>query len=36
MNHITKLVHWQFRKFTKTKGAFPNEDSLLKLLYTGI
>jgi putative transposase len=23
----------QFRKLTKTKGGFPNEDSLLKLLY---
>ncbi|WP_169740855.1 transposase, partial [Stenoxybacter acetivorans] len=29
-------VHRQFRKLTKTKGAFPNEDSLLKLLYVGI
>ncbi len=26
-------VHRQFRKPTKTKGAFPNENSLLKLLY---
>ena len=26
-------VHRQFRKLTKTKGAFPNETSLLKLLY---
>ncbi|MCG8638294.1 MAG: IS256 family transposase, partial [Desulfobacterales bacterium] len=26
----------QFRKLTKTKGAFPNQDSLLKLLYMGI
>ncbi|CFQ21163.1 TPA: IS256 family transposase [Yersinia enterocolitica] len=26
-------VHRQFRKLTKTKGAFPNENSLLKLLY---
>jgi hypothetical protein len=25
-----------FRKLTKTKGAFPNENSLLKLLYLGI
>ena len=24
------------RKLTKTKGAFPNENSLLKLLYMGI
>ena len=29
-------VHRQFRKLTKTKGAFPNENSLLKLLYMGI
>lgn len=29
-------VHRQFRKLTKTKGAFPNQDSLLKLLYMGI
>ena len=29
-------VHRQFRKVTKTKGAFPNENSLLKLLYLGI
>jgi putative transposase len=25
-------VHRQFRKLIKTKGAFPNENSLLKLL----
>ncbi len=29
-------MHRQFRKLTKTKGAFPNENSLLKLLYVGI
>jgi transposase-like protein len=29
-------VHRQFRKLTKTKGAFPNENSLMKLLYLGI
>ncbi|MCF3895524.1 transposase, partial [Salmonella enterica subsp. enterica serovar Weltevreden] len=28
-------VHRQIRKLTKTKGAFPNENSLLKLLYLG-
>lgn len=28
--------HRQFRKLTKTKGAFPNENSLLKILYAGI
>ncbi len=26
-------VHRQFRKLTKTKGAFPNENGLLKQLY---
>ncbi|UFH58176.1 IS256 family transposase [Sulfurovum mangrovi] len=34
--NIIELVHRQFRKLTKTKGAFPNENSLLKLLYVGI
>ncbi|ERT13537.1 IS256 family transposase [Photorhabdus temperata] len=29
-------VHRQFRKLTKTKGAFPNENSLMKLLYLGL
>lgn len=31
-----EAVHRQFRKLTKTKGAFPNQNSLLKLLYLGI
>ncbi len=31
-----KAVHRQFRKLTKTRGPFPNENSLLKLLYAGI
>ncbi len=31
-----EAVHRQFRKMTKTKGAFPNENSLMKLLYAGI
>ena len=31
-----EAVHRQFRKLTKTKGGFPNNDSLLKLLYLGI
>ena len=31
-----ETVHRQFRNLTKTKGAFPNENSLLKLLYMGI
>ena len=28
-----EAVHRQFQKLTKTKSGFPNEDSLLKLLY---
>ncbi len=31
-----EAVHRQFRKLTKTKGGFPNDDSLLKLLYLGV
>ena len=31
-----EAVHRQFRKLTKTKGGFPNDQSLLKLLYLGI
>jgi len=34
--NIIESVHKQFRKLTKTKGAFPNENSLMKLLYLGI
>ena len=34
--NIIESVHRQFRKLTKTKGAFPNENSLLKLLYMGM
>lgn len=34
--NIIESVHSQFRKLTKTKRVFPNEDSLLKLLYIGI
>ena len=30
------MAHRQFRKLTGTKGGFPNEDSLLKLLYPGV
>lgn len=33
--NAVEAVHRQFRKLTKTKGAFPNEDSLMKLLYIG-
>lgn len=32
--NAVEAVHRQFSKLTKTKGAFPNETSLLKLLYT--
>ena len=31
-----EAVHRQFRKLTKTKSGFPNNDSLLKLLFMGI
>lgn len=34
--NAVEAVHRQFRKLTKTKGGFPNESSLLKLLYAGI
>lgn len=34
--NIIESVHRQFRKLTKTKGAFPNDNSLLKLLYLGV
>ena len=34
--NIIESIHSQFRRLTKTKGAFPNEDGLLKLLYIGI
>ncbi len=34
--NIIESVHRQFRTLTKTKGAFPNDNSLLKLLYAGI
>ena len=31
-----EAVQRQLRKLTKTKGGFPNDNSLLKLLYLGI
>jgi len=34
--NTVEAVHRQFRKLTKTKGAFSNQNSLLKLLYAGI
>lgn len=34
--YAVEAVHRQFRKLTKTKGGFANENSLLKLLYAGI
>ncbi len=33
MNLGYHITH-QFRTLTKTKGAFPNDNSLLKLLYS--
>lgn len=34
--NIIESVHRQFRKLTKIKGTFSNENRLLKLLYMGI
>lgn len=34
--NIIESVHRQFRNLTKTKGGFPNDNSLLKLLFMGI
>ena len=34
--NIIESVHRQFRTLTKTKGAFANDNSLLKLLFVGI
>lgn len=34
--NANEAVHRQFRKLTKTKGGFPNENSLLKLLCAGL
>jgi len=34
--NIIESVHRQFRVLTKTKGAFPTDNSLLKLLFAGI
>ena len=34
--NAVEAIYRQFRKLTKSKGAFPNENSLLKLLYAGI
>ena len=34
--NIIESVYRQFRTLTKTKGAFPNDNSLLKLLFMGI
>ena len=31
-----EAIHRQFRKLTKIKGGFLNDNSLLKLLYLGI
>jgi len=34
--NAVEAVHRKFRKLTKTKGGFTNENSLLKLLYAGM
>ena len=34
--NAVEAVHRQFRRLTKTKGGFANENSLLKLLYAGM
>jgi len=34
--NIIESVHRQFRTLTKTKGGFPNDNSLFKLLFMGI
>ncbi len=34
--NIIEGLHRQFRKLTKTKGAFTSDNALLKLLYLGI
>lgn len=34
--NVIESVHRQFRKLTNTKGAFPNDINLLKLLFMGI
>ena len=34
--NIIKFVHRQFRSLTKNKGSFPNDNSLLQLLFIGI
>lgn len=34
--NVIESVHRQFRNLTKTKGGFPNDNILLKLLFMGI
>lgn len=36
LHHQSHRSYASSRKLTKAKGAFPNENSLLKLLYVGI
>lgn len=31
--NVIESLNSQFRKFTKTKLIFPNDDSLMKMLY---
>lgn len=33
---IIESIHREFRTLAKTKGTFPNDNSLLKQLYMGI
>ena len=33
--NVIESVHRQFRNLTKTKGGFPNDNRLLKLLFMG-
>ena len=33
MNEIIEGLNWQFRKITKNKPSFTNDDSLRKILY---
>src|SRR5690606_6023201 len=34
--NAVELLHRQFRKVTKNRAVFPNEDALLKLLYLAV
>jgi putative transposase len=32
---MIESINYQLRKITKTRGHFPNDDALIKLLYLG-